>query len=195
LGRFLQEDRLGIVGGDVNLYAYVWNNPLRWTDPLGAEGAVPNPQIRIAPGQDGTSLTLQFDMYAPPGTEVTVDVGSKVVIDGRDSFSNENFTRLPSGYQTKSTNELGIASFNVNVTGTPGYIQIMTPGIDPRPTVLTGPVGPGSQLKPCAYNCNVDKSYGGPKTPDNGGGGGGSVLPYNGPSRSKPSGPKIGGRK
>ncbi len=35
IGRFLSEDPLGLNGGDVNLYAYVGNNPLRFNDPSG----------------------------------------------------------------------------------------------------------------------------------------------------------------
>jgi RHS repeat-associated protein len=35
LGRFISEDPIGFAGGDVNLYGYVWNNPLKWTDPTG----------------------------------------------------------------------------------------------------------------------------------------------------------------
>ena len=34
-GRFLSEDPLGFDGGDVNLYAYVEDNPINETDPLG----------------------------------------------------------------------------------------------------------------------------------------------------------------
>ena len=30
LGRFLNEDPIGFEGGDVNLYRYVFNNPVRW---------------------------------------------------------------------------------------------------------------------------------------------------------------------
>jgi RHS repeat-associated protein len=33
--RFISEDPIGFAGGDVNLYAYVRNNPLRFIDPLG----------------------------------------------------------------------------------------------------------------------------------------------------------------
>jgi RHS repeat-associated protein len=35
LGRFVSEDPVGFLGGDTNLYAYVGNNPLNWTDPRG----------------------------------------------------------------------------------------------------------------------------------------------------------------
>ncbi|MCC6451861.1 MAG: RHS repeat-associated core domain-containing protein [Acidobacteria bacterium] len=35
LGRFISEDPIGFNGGDVNLYGYVGNNPIRKNDPLG----------------------------------------------------------------------------------------------------------------------------------------------------------------
>lgn len=35
LQRFIAEDPIGFMGGDVNLYAYVWNNPSRFVDLLG----------------------------------------------------------------------------------------------------------------------------------------------------------------
>jgi RHS repeat-associated protein len=35
LGRFISEDPIGFAGGDVNHYAYVWNNPQRYSDPYG----------------------------------------------------------------------------------------------------------------------------------------------------------------
>ena len=34
-GRFIQEDPIGFTAGDLNIYRYVWNNPLSWTDPSG----------------------------------------------------------------------------------------------------------------------------------------------------------------
>jgi RHS repeat-associated protein len=35
VGRFVSEDPLGFGGGDANLFAYVRNNPVKWTDPFG----------------------------------------------------------------------------------------------------------------------------------------------------------------
>lgn len=37
-GRFISKDPIGFAGGDVNVYGYVWNNPLNWVDPLGLYG-------------------------------------------------------------------------------------------------------------------------------------------------------------
>jgi RHS repeat-associated protein len=36
--RFITEDPIGFAGGDTNLYAYVGNDPINFTDPLGLEG-------------------------------------------------------------------------------------------------------------------------------------------------------------
>ena len=39
MGRFLQEDPLHFAAEDFNLYRYVWNDPLHWTDPSGMVAA------------------------------------------------------------------------------------------------------------------------------------------------------------
>jgi RHS repeat-associated protein len=50
LQRFISEDPLGFGGGDVNLYAYVGNDPVRFSDPLGLRpleddsSSIPYPQ-------------------------------------------------------------------------------------------------------------------------------------------------------
>jgi RHS repeat-associated protein len=37
LQRFISEDPIGFAGGDINLYAYVWNSPTGLVDPLGLD--------------------------------------------------------------------------------------------------------------------------------------------------------------
>jgi RHS repeat-associated protein len=37
VGRFISEDPLGFAAGDTNLYAYVGNNPINFSDPLGLQ--------------------------------------------------------------------------------------------------------------------------------------------------------------
>ena len=37
-GRFISEDPIGFLGGDINLYGYVWRSPLTHRDPLGRDG-------------------------------------------------------------------------------------------------------------------------------------------------------------
>lgn len=38
LGRFISEDPIGFGGSDINLYGYVWNDPMHYIDPLGLDG-------------------------------------------------------------------------------------------------------------------------------------------------------------
>ena len=45
LQRFFSEDPVGFEGGDVNLYAYVFNNPIEFTDPSGTVYQLP-PECR-----------------------------------------------------------------------------------------------------------------------------------------------------
>jgi RHS repeat-associated protein len=41
-GIFLQPDPIGFLGGDINLYNYVANNPIMWIDPYGLLNFNPN---------------------------------------------------------------------------------------------------------------------------------------------------------
>jgi len=37
VGRFISKDPIGFMGGDISLYRYVRNNPIRFKDPLGLQ--------------------------------------------------------------------------------------------------------------------------------------------------------------
>jgi uncharacterized protein RhaS with RHS repeats len=64
LGRFLQRDPIGIRGGR-NVYAYVWNSPLRNVDPLGLTAS----PIDEPPGYDiGPIIPMPATPETAPGT-------------------------------------------------------------------------------------------------------------------------------
>ena len=42
IGRFLSADPIGFASGDTNLYAYVGNSPISFTDPLGLQKGNPD---------------------------------------------------------------------------------------------------------------------------------------------------------
>jgi RHS repeat-associated protein len=46
-GRFLSEDPIGLSGGDVDLYAYVWNDPTTLVDQLGLQGGPWHPPAGV----------------------------------------------------------------------------------------------------------------------------------------------------
>jgi RHS repeat-associated protein len=59
LGRFVAKDPIDFAGGDTNLYAYVMNNPVNFTDSLGLvlDNTSPVP-VTIKPEEDGPLVTV-----------------------------------------------------------------------------------------------------------------------------------------
>jgi RHS repeat-associated protein len=62
LQRFIAEDPIEFAGGDENLYAYVWNDPVRLADPLGLAvlTEVP-PECKPNPGTESKSSDVSGD--------------------------------------------------------------------------------------------------------------------------------------
>jgi len=58
VGRFVSEDPIGFLGGDVNLYAYVRNRPSGWVDPSGLSSLVYYPATNQLYVQSGSGQTL-----------------------------------------------------------------------------------------------------------------------------------------
>jgi len=87
LARFIQEDPIGLVAGDINFYIYVANNPLSFLDPLGLDkdqcpaggGAlVTAANFSAGFGDILTSgLGLSYAVGLPSGTEVIRDLWMK----------------------------------------------------------------------------------------------------------------------
>ncbi len=63
VGRFISEDPLGLGGGDVNLFAYVRNNPVLMIDPGGLLAEI----ARIDAGSGGGAGSADFLSSAPTG--------------------------------------------------------------------------------------------------------------------------------
>jgi RHS repeat-associated protein len=66
LGRFLQPDPLQFSGGDENLYRYVRNSPVNFTDPLGLYAIVRD-------NCDDVSVTLPMTFVGPGATPAVVE--------------------------------------------------------------------------------------------------------------------------
>lgn len=79
LQRFISEDPLELAGGDANLYVYVLNNPMKWTDPLGLKLCATN-----LPGIGDTQLD---DSVAP----LVEDFIRRNTEDGIDVIFTEAF--------------------------------------------------------------------------------------------------------
>ncbi len=91
LGQFIQSDPIGFAGGDLNIYAYVQNDPFNWSDPSGlstadeiAGGAGSAAMLagamgRITPGMIGAALDIRAMLIAASivGVGVTVNEARK----------------------------------------------------------------------------------------------------------------------
>jgi RHS repeat-associated protein len=66
IGRFLQIDPIGFAGEDVNLYAYVANNPINWVDPYGLSEESSCPKKKSC----FKSFMEEFERNRVPGAEI-----------------------------------------------------------------------------------------------------------------------------
>lgn len=61
LGRWTTKDPIGFAGGDTNLYGYVANDPINWTDPTGlARGDWWDPRTYVLPVVEGGQGATDF---------------------------------------------------------------------------------------------------------------------------------------
>ena len=104
-GRYFRSDPIGFLGGDLNLYAYVENNPVNRIDPLGLEV--------LAHGEYGgvqsmTPLGLGFKERAPDYFTISGSVGIIQIVIEVDRFGNIFISPINPTF--------GIAPINVNIT-------------------------------------------------------------------------------
>jgi RHS repeat-associated protein len=76
IGRFLSPDPIRFGGGDINLYAYVWDAPTNVVDPLGLAGTDVNLGSgysgRVDAFDAGGRSSFEIQVYDPTGKEVGV---------------------------------------------------------------------------------------------------------------------------
>jgi uncharacterized protein RhaS with RHS repeats len=100
----LSEDPIGFYGGDVNLYAYVGNNPVRWIDPDGLLGT-DRFWIPAGEGYGRDALDYYADVLNDPCSSGFARAGAYAggffsALWTRET-SNATFVTLAGGYATR----------------------------------------------------------------------------------------------
>lgn len=69
--RFISEDPLGFLGGNLNLYAYVMSNPVNFIDPFGLDSFTVNQghDYLVVDDPDHPGHFLAFDFYPDPNSD------------------------------------------------------------------------------------------------------------------------------
>jgi len=85
-GRFIAKDPIGFAGGDVNLYAYVQNNPTNYVDPSGEVFVVDD--ALILSGLAVTGAAVVYNYAAPVAADIGKWLGNIVWNESNEDSDN-----------------------------------------------------------------------------------------------------------
>ncbi len=132
--RFLSEDPAEFTGGDVNLYAYVQNDPIQLIDPMGlATIGVPNvlPPDCLPPADKQEKYFDTFIRELRCSLNFLPGIGGVKVVSGITGFTKHGINTAinrgvsPSAIQNALTNPLKVTPVKIDPkTGLPSYKQI-----------------------------------------------------------------------
>lgn len=94
VGRFVSKDPISFAGGDANLYGYVQNNPVNWTDPWGLASWPANGRVSSPFGPRVHPVTGEVNSFHN-GIDITNPVGKSIVAS--DSGTVVSIKPSPSG--------------------------------------------------------------------------------------------------
>ena len=160
-GRFMSRDPLDYAAGDMNLYAYVGNNPTKFTDPTGNAATdsvtVCNPCNCPPPGASGPCDICCFTYSKLPPMNP-----SQLIVNGFGPFSGAPSGKAQSPYQDTSSGQVtkaGSATYDV-ASGTASFADLDSWSFG---SSQSGSFSPDGQVEAQEFRFvkNVDKA--GPK--------------------------------
>lgn len=128
LQRFIAEDPIGFLGGDVNLYGYVLNNPTRFADPLGLWTGAVGGEIDVGGGLGGSlNVSAVGDDSGQLGLSITIGGGGTGIgASGSLQVTGTNATNIQQlgggGGQASVNGSAGLLNINGGVVGGSGYV-------------------------------------------------------------------------
>ncbi|WP_160175208.1 PKD domain-containing protein [Ruegeria halocynthiae] len=115
-GQFIQRDPIGFAAGDLNLYAYTWNDPYNWTDPSGL--AVTADYVAATAGAVGLAIIFKGLLDALQN----IDFGAPVWNKANDNSSSATSTpSAPSNTSNCEPTDPNCKNKPKECTGEPGF--------------------------------------------------------------------------
>lgn len=191
-GRFLQPDPILYAGGDLNLYTYVGNCPLKFTDPLGLQYSGKNvttntgKEVGVPIGTTGFKVDSKTGSGEYTWRKSALDLipipdDSQIIEIGIGKLQNKPDEK---GDKAKQEPPLPMPKGPKADTGTSGTVINIPPGskiTNPKTPSGGGAIGGGSGAGKCnkkGGNTSSNNRYiSAPVPAESGGGGGGGLLP------------------